>query len=79
MTDNGEKAKTERANYARWEATISAAPEGEIIAQAEDAAGNLEPLPTAYPSSTVSLSSCRRADRETWVNPAGDFRLCLAV
>lgn len=44
MTDNGEKAKTERANYARWEATISAAPEGEIIAQAEDAAGNLEPL-----------------------------------
>jgi hypothetical protein len=45
VTVNGEKARSVRANYAQWEATLSAAPSGEIVAQAEDGAGNIEPRP----------------------------------
>jgi hypothetical protein len=45
VTVNHQPARSTRGNFAEWEAIIAAPVDGCIVAQAEDAAGHIEPRP----------------------------------
>jgi uncharacterized protein (TIGR03067 family) len=66
VTVNGQAARALTPNFAEWEIDLPVAADGRLAAQAEDAVGNVEPVPhtvLAGPGSRFRTITVRREDR----------------